>query len=78
MESGAKYLSSLERGQENPTLEMLMKLARALQVDLVNLFNFRWLTMSEMELRKKIGAAADDADLARLREILAIMRARDV
>ena len=78
MESGAKYLSSLERGQENPTLEMLTKLAQALKVELVDLFNYSWLKMSETDLRKKIRVLAAEADLTRLREILAVMRARDL
>lgn len=40
MGSGAKYVSSLERGQENPTLEMLINVARTLKVEPVDLFNY--------------------------------------
>ncbi len=36
----AKYLSSIERGVENPTLGLLIRLARGLQVDLYELFQF--------------------------------------
>lgn len=78
MESGAKYLSSLERGRENPTHEMLIKIARALKVEPVDLFNYAWLKLSESEIRKKIKALADRADGERLREMLALVKARDL
>jgi XRE family transcriptional regulator, regulator of sulfur utilization len=35
-----KYLSSIERGAENPTLDLLIRLAKGLQVDLYELFQF--------------------------------------
>ncbi len=78
MESGAKYLSSLERGRENPTLDMLLNLARCLRVEPVDLFNYAWLRLSDSEIRRKIQALADRADGARLREILALVKAREV
>ncbi len=34
----AKYLSSIERGVENPTLELLSRLAQGLQVEVYELF----------------------------------------
>ncbi len=78
MESGAKYLSSLERGRENPTLEMLMKLAKALKVDLVDVFNCSWQNMTAPELKRKLHAMVDRADLERLREVLALMKSREL
>jgi len=33
-----KYLSSIERGKENPTLDTLIKLAESLEVDLSDIF----------------------------------------
>ena len=35
-----KYLSSIERGKENPTLNTLIKLAQALEVNIDEVFNF--------------------------------------
>ncbi len=35
---GPKYLSSIERGKENPTLNTLIKLSQALDVDLGEIF----------------------------------------
>ncbi len=35
-----KYLSSIERGKENPTLDMIIKLAQSLSVEIADLFTF--------------------------------------
>lgn len=39
-EVSSKYLSSIERGNENPTLDTFIKLAQALDVELVELFHY--------------------------------------
>jgi transcriptional regulator with XRE-family HTH domain len=36
----SKYLSSIERGYENPTLDTFIRLAAALDVDIFELFNY--------------------------------------
>ena len=77
MGANPKYLSSVERGRENPTLDFLMKLAAALDAELVDLFNFSWVSMNEKELRRQIKAIAEDAHLEALREMLAAMKARE-
>ena len=77
MESGAKYLSSLERGRENPTLDMLIKVARTLKVEPMDLFNYTWMKLSDAEIRKRIKALADQADGERLRDMLALIKARE-
>jgi transcriptional regulator with XRE-family HTH domain len=38
VEINPKYLSSIERGGENPTLDLLIRLAKGLQVELYELF----------------------------------------
>ncbi len=78
MDGHPKYLGSVERGEQNPTIEFLMKLAVALKVDLVSLFNFQWQKMSEVELKRRLDAMVEKADLERLREILALMKAREL
>ncbi|MFZ2634166.1 MAG: helix-turn-helix transcriptional regulator [Desulfosalsimonadaceae bacterium] len=40
MEINPKYLSSIERGKENPTIDTLIKLSNALKVDLGQIFAF--------------------------------------
>ncbi len=78
MGANAKYVSSVERGQENPTLEFLIKLAAALDAELVDLFNFAWVGLNEKDLRRKIKALADRVDLQALQEMLAAMKAREL
>ncbi len=36
----AQYLSGIERGKENPTFDMLMKLSDSLKVDMWELFDY--------------------------------------
>jgi hypothetical protein len=62
----------------NATLQVLLRLADALKVDLDLMFNYRWAALREAELRKRIKALADGADVERLWEMLALMRAREV
>ena len=78
MDANSTYLSSVERGKENPTLDFLLKLADALRVELVDLVNFTWLGMSERDLKKKLKGMVDASDLDGLRELLAMMRARQL
>jgi transcriptional regulator with XRE-family HTH domain len=51
MEINPKYLSSIERGVENPTLDLLCRLANGLQVDLYELFQFE---VGPGQLRRKM------------------------
>ena len=36
----SKYLSSIERGRENPTLDTFLKLSRALDIEIFELFHY--------------------------------------
>ena len=78
MQANVTYLSSIERGRENPTLDFLIKLSDALRVDLVDLVNFSWLGMNERDLRKQLKGGIDALDIDRLRELLAMMKARQL
>ncbi len=40
MEISSKYLSSIERGRENPTLDTLIKLSESLGVNIEDIFRF--------------------------------------
>lgn len=40
-ETSPNYVSRMERGTENPTLDMLIKLSEALDVDMADLFDFK-------------------------------------
>lgn len=77
MDAHPKYLGSVERGEQNPTIDFLMKLAAALRVELVALFNYAWLKLNERDLKKKLHAMIEEADLDRLREFLTMLKARE-
>jgi len=40
-ETSPNYVSRMERGTENPTLDMLIKLSEALEVDMWEVFDFK-------------------------------------
>ena len=40
MNMSVKYLSNIERGKENPTLDTFMKIATALHIELSEVFNY--------------------------------------
>ena len=54
MDVNPKYLSSIERGKENPTLKTLINLSKALDVDLGEIFSN--LEIEEPEKRKALVA----------------------
>ncbi len=49
----SKYLSRMERGTENPTLDMLIKLSNALEIEMWEMFDFGHV-VSHKELRGAI------------------------
>lgn len=51
----SKYLSSIERGKENPTLDTLIKLALALDIEILEIFNY-----SKEKSPKDLRRAIDD------------------
>lgn len=52
MEINPKYLSSIERGKENPTLNTLIKLSQSLEVKLDEIFSF--VEISDPDTRKSL------------------------
>jgi transcriptional regulator with XRE-family HTH domain len=64
-ETSANYLSRMERGTENPTLDMLIKIADALEVDMWELFDFgHQAGLKEMkETINRLFKEADEKDL---------------
>lgn len=78
MEVHPKYLGSVERGEQNPTFEFIEKTAGALKVDVPALFNYPWQKMGDAELKRKLHALIDKSNLETLRELLALLKARDL
>lgn len=61
-----KYLSNIERGKENPTLDTFIKLANALNIELSEIFNYSH-EKSSKELKKLIMDLLKDGDEIQLK-----------
>lgn len=61
-EVNAKYISALERGQQNVTIKTLDKIAKGLEVELYELFLFSYGLQSEKAVRKALDSLMKDAD----------------
>ena len=70
----SKYLSRMERGTENPTLDMLMKLSNALEVEMWEMFDFGHVK-SHKELKNSLQSILKTADEPTLSLALKVIRA---
>jgi len=68
------YLSRIECGRENPTLDMLIKLADALEVEIWEMFDFGHVK-SHKELKNSLQSILKTADEPTLRLALKVIRA---
>lgn len=68
------YLSRVERGTENPTLDMFMKLANALEVEMWEMFDFGH-SGSRRDLKSILNKIAGEADEERLMLAIKVLRA---
>jgi len=75
MEINSKYLSSIERGKENPTLNILIKLAESLEVHLNEIFDSSVQIEDNSKIRPLIHSLLDKADFEQLRLIFKIVSA---
>lgn len=69
-----KYISGIERGVENPTLDNLIRLAKALGVEAYDLFLFGASEDSEKALRKASEKMLREADGKQLQLYFEVMR----
>jgi len=72
----AKYLSSIERGEENPTLDLFMRLSQSLKADIHEMFNIEYENQPPQTLRKKLQALVaeiKDQDLSRAIRLLGML-----
>ena len=49
-----KFLGGIERGSENPTIQILGKVAEALHVTLAELFQYESLGLNPEQVRKRL------------------------
>jgi len=69
-----KYISGIERGVENPTMDILIRLAKMLGVEPYDLFLFGESEESEKTLRKGIEKMVREADREKLQLYFDVMR----
>lgn len=75
VESGIsyKYIGEIERGQQNPSFDTLVKIAAAVKVDLPELFRFEHETFDKNAVEGRISQIVKtlpDEDLRRLHMVL--------
>ncbi len=71
----AQYVSNIERGKENPTLDLLLRLAEALRVSLGQLCDFETVEdLNRRKMRSSIGAILKKSDPDQLRLALKLLR----
>ncbi len=72
----SKYLSAIERGQENPTLDVVLRLADALNVEPQEVFSVEYESLDKKAIHKKIDRLiAQVQDENQLRLILRLLQA---
>ena len=70
-----KFISGIERGRENPTLDTLIRLAKELGVQLVELFDFDLDGVPPTGLKKAATDLMGRLDADSLRRVLRVLRA---
>lgn len=71
----SKYLSRIEMGQHFPSINTLIKLADALNVELKDFFEFAHEATSTGELRESLRDLLSEADEDKLRLLVKVTRA---
>lgn len=67
-----KYLSSIERGKENPTLETFIRLAEALNVETSELFRYQHEKPAD-ELRRIVEDWLENSDMQDLKSAIRLL-----
>lgn len=70
-----KHLGAIERGDENPSLSILEKIADGLGVEILELFRFQHEETDPAKLKKMISDLVKDEKVDRLQLILKIANA---
>ena len=67
-----KYLSSIERGEEHPTLDLLIRLAKGLRVELCELLTFD-AEGGPDQLRQKLAGLLAEVPADELRQMVRVL-----
>ncbi len=69
-----KFLGEIERGQQNPSFQILVKIAKALEVEILELFRFEHEISDRKQIEKRINEILKDISDDSLRQILMLLR----
>ena len=69
-----KFLGEIERGQQNPSFNILVKIAKALEVELPELFRFEQEISDRKEIEARIKEILKAVPYDALRQIFLILR----
>jgi len=70
-----KFLGEIERGQQNPSFNILVKIAAALEVDLPELFRFEQEVTDRNEIEKRIKDILQTIPDDSIRQVLLMLQA---
>ena len=69
-----KFVGEIERGQQNPSFAVLVKIAGALGAELPELFRFESEALSRKEIEREIANVVKSISEEDLRQILSVFR----
>ena len=69
-----KFVGEIERGQQNPSFAVLVKIAAALEVELPELFRFESEQLSRKEVEREIARIVKSVPGQDLSQILSVLR----
>ena len=70
-----KFLGEIERGQQNPTVNIMIKISKALNIDLPELFRFEHEILNRKEIEAQIKQILKTIPDKDLRNILMLLQA---
>ena len=70
-----KYLGAIERGEKNPSLKVIDKLARALAVEPRDMLDVEHEETAPTKLKKQLNRLLKEADQTRLQQAVKLLRA---
>jgi len=70
----AQYVSNIERGRENPTLDLLFRLADALKVSLADMCDFEGAETDPRKIQAAIRQLLKTADRERLQVAVKVLK----
>jgi transcriptional regulator with XRE-family HTH domain len=69
-----KFVGEIERGNMNPSFKVLMKIAKALDVDVPEILRFEQEILDPKELENRIKSILKDLSVEKLQNVLMLLR----